>query len=155
MKQFWLMKSEPSCFSIDDLIKQPNQTTSWDGVRNYQARNFMKNDMRIGDLIFFYHSNCLNKGISGVMKVVSEPYPDFTAFDPNDAHYFPKSSPSNPVWYMVDVQFVEKFDPIISLDSLKKHPPLQEMYILRKGNRLSITPVTPEEWGYIIEVMQA
>ena len=152
--RYWLMKSEPSCFSIDNLKNKPNQTYYWDGVRNYQARNFMRDDMKIGDKLFFYHSNCTPPGIVGVAEVVSEPYPDFTAFDPFSQHPDPKSTPENPRWYMVDVQFKEKFANIIALNELKQYAELLQMPLLRKGNRLSITPVSPAEWDFIMRLGQ-
>jgi predicted RNA-binding protein with PUA-like domain len=150
--QYWLMKSEPTCFSIDDLIKSPNQTTYWYGVRNYQARNFMKNDMKIGDQVFFYHSNCNPPGIVGIAEVVSEAYPDFTAFDPFSEHPDPKSTPENPRWHMVDVRFVKKFPQLISLNQLKTYPELAQMQLLRRGNRLSILPIQPTEWEFILNL---
>ena len=150
--KYWLMKSEPNCFSIDDLIKSPNQTTYWYGVRNYQARNFMKNDMKIGDQVFFYHSNCTPPGIVGIAKVVSEAYPDFTAFDPFSEHPDPKSTPEKPRWHMVDVQFVKKFPHIISLHQLKEYPELEQMQLLRRGNRLSILPISSDEWQFIVNL---
>lgn len=149
MPKYWLIKSEPSCFSIDDLKKATQQTTHWDGVRNYQARNFMRDQMQIGDLVFFYHSNCTPPGIIGVAEVVSESYPDFTAFDPNSEHPDVSSTPDNPRWFMVDVRFKEKFPTLIPLDLLKQQPELKDMFVLRKGNRLSITPITSEEWKVI------
>lgn len=149
MTNYWLMKSEPSCFSIDDLKNAPNQTSPWDGVRNYQARNFMRDSMRIGDLVFFYHSNCTPPGIVGIAEVTSEPYPDFTAFDPNSEHPDPKSTSSNPRWFMVDIRFAKKFKTMISLDELKQHPELRDMQLLRKGNRLSVLPISQEDWTYI------
>ena len=149
MPNYWLMKSEPSCFSIDDLRNAPEKTSPWDGVRNYQARNFMRNDMRVGDLIFFYHSNCKPPGIAGIAEVVSEAYPDHTAFDPNSDHPDASSTPDNPRWFMVDVRFKEKFSHLIALDSLKNYPELEKMLLLRKGNRLSITPVSKDEWDFI------
>ncbi len=149
--KYWLMKSEPSCFSIDDLKASPKETTCWDGVRNYQARNFMRDDMHVGDLVFFYHSNCAPPGIAGIAKVVREAYPDDTAFDPESEHPDLTSSPTNPRWFMVDVQFVEKFDHVISLAILKQHVALSRMLLLRKGNRLSVLPVTPEEWTFIYQ----
>lgn len=151
MKHYWLMKSEPSCFSIDDLHHAPRQTTSWDGVRNYQARNFMRDEMRIGDLVFFYHSNCNPPGIVGIAEIASKAYPDHTAFDPQSEHPDPNSTPDNPRWFMVDVRFKEKFPHIISLDTLKQHRELESMLLLRKGNRLSVMPVRAEEWDFIIQ----
>ncbi len=153
MTHFWLMKSEPSCFSIDDLRASPNQTTAWDGVRNYQARNFMRHDMRKGDRIFFYHSNCNPPGIIGIAEVASEAYPDHTAFDPNSEHPDLKSTPENPRWFMVDVRFVKKFSSIIPLEELKRHPELNGMQLLRKGNRLSVLPVRSEDWNYITTLL--
>lgn len=147
--KFWLMKSEPSCFSIDDLLNMANKTTSWDGVRNYQARNFMRNQMTIGDQVFFYHSNCPHPGIVGIVEVISEAYPDHTAFDPNSDHPDPKSSPANPRWSMVDVRFKEKFNHKITLDALRQHAALAEMPLLRPGNRLSVLPLTAAEWQFI------
>jgi predicted RNA-binding protein with PUA-like domain len=146
---YWLIKSEPSCFSIDDLQRSPHQTSPWDGVRNYQARNFMRDGMRLGDLLFFYHSNCKPPGIVGVAEVVRQAYPDHTAFDPNSEHPDPKSTPEKPRWLMVDVKFVKKFSSILSLDQLKGYPQLANMPLLRKGNRLSILPVQPLEWQFI------
>jgi predicted RNA-binding protein with PUA-like domain len=153
MTQYWLMKSEPDCFSIDDLRQSPNQTSPWDGVRNYQARNFMRDDMQIGDLIFFYHSNCHPPGIVGIAEVVSQAYPDHTAFDPQSDHPDSKSTPDNPRWFMVDIRFVKKFSSIISLDELKHHPELSQMQLLRRGNRLSVLPVRAEDWRYITTLL--
>lgn len=153
MKQYWLIKSEPNCFSIDDLMSAPNQIEHWDGVRNYQARNFMRDKMKVGDLIFFYHSNCKPPGIVGIAEVASEAYPDHTAFDPTSDHPDPDSTPDNPRWYMVDVKFKEKFPKIISLDHLKQHPELEGMQLLRKGNRLSVMPVGKKEWDFITSAL--
>lgn len=150
--KYWLLKSEPTSFGIDHLIASPKQTTSWDGVRNYQARNFMRDEMRIGDLAFFYHSNCKETGITGIVKIVKTAYPDFTAFDPEDHHFDPKSNPDNPRWMMVDVKFQQKFDNIILLQTLKQNPMLKNMLLLRKGNRLSITPVSETEWHTILQM---
>ncbi|PJD90637.1 MAG: EVE domain-containing protein [Legionella sp.] len=151
---YWLMKSEPDCFSIDDLQKAPAQTSSWDGVRNYQARNFMRDQMRIGDLVFFYHSNCKPPGIVGVAEIVSEAYPDHTAFDPESEHPDPKSTPEYPRWFMVDLRFQKKFERLISLDELKRHPDLSSMPLLRKGNRLSVLPVSLKEWHTICGLIE-
>lgn len=147
----WLMKSEPEAFSIDDLINCPNQTDFWDGIRNYQARNMMRDKMEIGDKIFFYHSNCKPPGIVGEMKVASKPYEDFTQFDVDSKYYDPKATKEKPRWVAVDVTFVKKYDRLISLDELKVKPGLETMALVRKGNRLSIMPVTDEEW----EIIQA
>lgn len=149
---YWLFKSEPTCFSIDDLSSRPRQTAYWDGVRNYQARNMLRDDMNVGDQGFFYHSSCHPPGIAGIVEVVRNGYPDFTAWDIHSDHYDPDSTPDNPRWYMVDVKLVEKFRGLITLDELKDHSRLRDMMILRKGNRLSITPVTPDEWKTIIRL---
>lgn len=146
------MKSEPDVFGIDHLEKCTNQTECWDGVRNYQARNMMRDQMRIGDQVFLYHSNCKVPGIIGIMDVVRESYPDHTAWDPN-AHYFdPKSTPENPRWFMVDVKLHRRLNRLISLKELKENPEIAQMLILRKGNRLSITPVQPQEWQAILRM---
>jgi predicted RNA-binding protein with PUA-like domain len=148
---YWLMKSEPDVFSIDDLRAAPRKTTCWDGVRNYQARNMMRYDMRRGDRIFYYHSNCDVPGIAGIARVAKQSYPDHTAFDPNDPHYDPKSDPDNPRWFMVDVAFVRKFPNVVSLKQLREHSdgPLKELALLRRGNRLSVMPVSEKEWTFI------
>ncbi len=148
--QYWLFKSEPGEFSIDDLARR--QTEPWDGVRNYQARNMMRDQMRVGDQAFFYHSNCELPGIVGLMKIVREGYPDETAFNPEDKHYDPKSDPEKPRWYRVDVGFVEKFSRVISLSELKQYPELAGLALVRRGNRLSVMPVSPEEWAFILKL---
>ena len=147
---YWLMKSEPEEFSIDDLESRPNQTEPWDGVRNYQARNMMRDQMKVGDLAFFYHSNCKEPGIVGIMKIVRESYPDHTAFDPENAHYDPKSDPANPRWLMVDVAFVRKLSRTIRLTDLKQDPELGDLALVRRGNRLSVMPVTDAQWKQIL-----
>ena len=149
MTNYWLMKSEPTCFSIDDLYHAPEKTTHWDGVRNYQARNFMRDKMAIGDLVFFYHSNCDIPGIVGIAEVSSEAYPDHTALDPFSDHPDPKSTLENPRWFMVDITFKEKFNETISLSQLKQYPELTNMPLLRKGNRLSVMPVSQAEWLFV------
>ena len=149
---YWLMKSEPDTFGIDHLIAMPNQTEHWDGVRNYQARNMMRDDMKIGDQIFFYHSNTKVPGIVGIMEVVKEGYPDFTALNPESKYHDPKSTEEKPRWFMVDVMFKEKFAEVISLDSLKNNPALSEMPLVRKGSRLSIMPVTEQQWLTILKM---
>lgn len=149
--QYWLMKSEPETFSIDDLKKV--KVEPWDGVRNYQARNMMRDQMKKGDQIFFYHSNCEVPGIVGVMKVEKEGYPDNTAFDPEAKYYDPKSSEDNPRWFMVDVKFVKKFNRTISLTELKEQKALAEMPLVRKGNRLSIMPVEKDQWEHILSMV--
>ena len=147
---YWLMKSEPNAFSIDDLENMPEQTEHWDGVRNYQARNMMRDDMKIGDQVFFYHSNCDVPGIVGIMEVVKEGYPDFTAFDPNSKYFDEKSNPEKPRWMMVDIKYIRHTKRVISLADLKEHDALENMPLVRKGNRLSIMPVSQQEWDYIL-----
>lgn len=150
---YWLLKSEPSVFGLEDLKNMPNRTDHWDGVRNYQARNFMRDDMRCGDLIYFYHSNCKVPGIVGMASVVREAYPDFTAFDPESSYYDPKSNRDNPRWYMVDVQFKCTFSRIISLNELKACSELQEMPLVGRGNRLSVMPVSKSHWQFILKLL--
>lgn len=147
---YWLMKSEPDVFGIDDLKSAPRKTEHWDGVRNYQARNMMRDEMKKGDQVFFYHSNCKEPGIVGIAKVVKEGYPDFTAFDSQQKYYDAKSDPDNPRWFMVDVQFVRKFKRTITLEELKKLSTLKDMPLVRRGNRLSIMPVMEKQWKIIL-----
>lgn len=149
---YWLMKTEPEVYSIDDLKKAKNKTGHWDGVRNYQARNMMRDDMQKGDQVFFYHSNCKEPGIVGIARVVKQAYPDYTAFDPAQKYFDPKSDPQNPRWFMVDVQYVRKLKRCISLQELKAYKELEGMTLLRKGNRLSIMPVTEHEWQFILSL---
>jgi predicted RNA-binding protein with PUA-like domain len=150
---YWLIKSEPDTFSIDDLYRRPRRTDHWDGVRNYQARNYLRDGMRRGDQVFFYHSNCEVPGIVGIVEVVREAYPDHTAFDPDDAHYDPKSDPDDPRWLMVDVKYVRKLPRSISLAELKDNPALADMPLVRKGNRLSVMPVRDHEWRAILDMV--
>ncbi|RMH21531.1 MAG: EVE domain-containing protein [Gammaproteobacteria bacterium] len=150
--QYWLVKSEPDAFGIDDLANMPDQTEHWDGVRNYQARNFMRDEMKCGDQVFFYHSNCKEPGIVGIVEVVREGYPDHTAFDPEGKYYDPKSDPDRPRWYMVDVKLVQRFRQTISLSSMKTRPELEGMRLLQKGNRLSVMPIAPEHWQVILDL---
>lgn len=149
---YWLMKSEPEVYSIDELKKAKNKKGHWDGVRNYQARNMMRDQMKKGDLVFFYHSNCKEPGIVGIAQVVKEAYPDHTAFDPAQKYYDPKSDPQNPRWFMVDIQHVRTFKRVITLQELKEHKALRDMALLRKGNRLSVMPVTEDQWRYILSL---
>ena len=149
---YWLMKSEPDVFGIDHLKACPRKTDHWDGVRNYQARNMMRDDMKKGDLVFFYHSNCTEPGIVGIMKVVREGYPDHTAFDPEEKYYDPKSDPDNPRWYMVDVQHQRKTKRVITLAELKEYRELEDCPLVRKGNRLSIMPLTGKQWNFILKL---
>jgi len=150
--RYWLLKSEPDCFSIDDLSKRKNQTEHWDGVRNYQVRNMMRDEMKKGDLGFFYHSSCTPPGIAGIVEIVREGYPDFTAWDSKSDHFDADSTPDKPRWYMVDVKLVKKFPRLITLEEIKNNPKLSTMLITRKGNRLSITPVTKAEWDIILKL---
>jgi predicted RNA-binding protein with PUA-like domain len=145
---YWLMKSEPDAFSIDDLKRKKHE--AWDGVRNYQARNFMRDGMRVGDGVFFYHSNCAEPGVVGIAEVASDAYPDPSQFDPKSKYFDPGSSRDNPRWMLVDVKFVKKLTRTITLDELKNHPKLEGMALLRKGNRLSVMPVDAAEWKYIL-----
>lgn len=146
--KYWLMKSEPEAYSIDDLAKAPKKTTCWDGVRNYQARNFMR-EMEIGDQVFFYHSGGGNPSIVGIAEVVKKAYPDHTALDPKDKHYDPKATPANPIWEMVDIKFVKKFDEPLALEDLRGAKGLENMELLRRGSRLSVQPVTAAEWKIV------
>ncbi len=148
--QYWLMKSEPDTFSIDDLAKRPRQIEPWDGVRNYQARNWLRDGMKVGDLAFFYHSNCKTPCIAGILEIVKAGYPDETAFDLDSKYYDPKSTLENSRWYCVDVKLIKKFSKIISLTELRQHPALHNMRLLQKGSRLSIMPITAEEWQHIL-----
>jgi len=145
--QYWLMKSEPDAFSIDDLKEA--KVEPWDGIRNYQARNFMRDQMRIGDKVFFYHSSCAEPGIVGLMRVHSKPYPDHTAFDSGSKYFDPKSDPEKPRWVMVDVKFSRKLKKPVPLAELKGYSELQDMKLLQKGNRLSIMPVEEKHWLFI------
>lgn len=151
---YWLMKSEPEAFSINDLINRPDQTEHWDGVRNYQARNMMRDEMKRGDQVFFYHSNCAEPGIVGIMEVAREGYPDFLAFDPDDKHFDPKSDPAKPTWMMVDVKYVRTLARTISLTELKQKQELSALALVRRGNRLSIMPVSKEQWDFILSLEQ-
>jgi predicted RNA-binding protein with PUA-like domain len=144
--KYWLMKTEPSVFSWDDLRSRPDQTTHWEGVRNYQARNFMRDQMKLGDRVFFYHSNTKPQVILGIAQVVREAYPDTFAFDAASPYFDSKSSPDAPRWMMVDIQYESAFAPSITLDELKQVQELESMMLLQKGCRLSVQPVTPEEW---------
>ncbi|MDA1343272.1 MAG: EVE domain-containing protein [Proteobacteria bacterium] len=149
---YWLMKSEPDAFSVDDLKNRPKQTEHWDGVRNYQARNMMRDEMKLGDQVFFYHSNCETPGIVGIMEVVKEGYPDFLALDPDDVHFDPKSDPAKPTWMMVDVKYVRSLSRIISLRELKQKQELADLALVRRGNRLSIMPANKEQWDFILSL---
>jgi predicted RNA-binding protein with PUA-like domain len=149
---YWLMKSEPREFSIDDLERRPDQIEPWDGVRNYQARNMLRDEMKTGDRVFFYHSNCEQPGIVGIARIVRAAYPDHTAFDPENDHYDPASGPAKPRWFMVDVQFVRKLKRTITLIELKERPELEGLPLIRRGNRLSVMPVSEAQWNFILSV---
>lgn len=151
----WLMKSEPDAFSIDDLHRSKNQTAPWDGVRNYQARNYIRDEMKIGDLAYFYHSSCKVPAIVGLMEIVKAAYPDPSAFDPKSPYFDPKSTPSNPRWYMVDVKFKEKYSHPLSLEILKTNPTLSGFKLLDRGNRLSILPISVEQWRTLTKMITA
>ncbi|HEY0847067.1 MAG TPA: EVE domain-containing protein [Noviherbaspirillum sp.] len=151
--QYWLMKSEPDEVSIDDALAAPDSTVPWVGVRNYQARNFMRDVMRVGDGVLFYHSSCAEPGIAGLAEVASTAYPDETQFDPDSKYYDPKATRENPRWMLVDVRATEKTR-LMPLAELRQYPELADMQILRRGNRLSITPITPSEWRCIIRHIQ-
>jgi predicted RNA-binding protein with PUA-like domain len=152
--RYWLMKTEPTTFSVEDLERAKRQTTGWDGVRNYQARNMLRDDMKKGDLAFLYYSSTDIPGIVAIMKIVKEGYPDPTAFDRKHDHYDSDSDPANPRWFMVDVQLERRLERVITLDELRKHTTkqLKNMVLLRRGNRLSVTPVEPEEWKFILSL---
>lgn len=150
--RYWLLKSEPDVFSFADLKKRPRKTEPWNGVRNYQVRNMMRDHMAPGDLGFFYHSSCPQPGIAGVVKIVKEAYPDPTQHDPASEYFDAGSKPEAPRWLMVDVQWHADFKTFVSLDMLRAEPALAEMLILRRGNRLSITEVTPAEWRRICKL---
>lgn len=149
-KHYWLMKSEPEDFSIDDLERVG--TEPWTGVRNYQARNFMRDAMQVGDGVLFYHSSCAEPGIAGLAEVASAPYPDDTQFDPDSTYFDAKATRENPRWMLVDVCVLKKTR-LIALAELRSHPLLEQMLVLKRGNRLSITPVTPDQWRFITQVL--
>ena len=151
--RYWLMKSEPSDVSIDDLANMPGQTVDWYGVRNYQARNFMRDQMKLGDQAFFYHSNCDVPGIAGIVEISKLAYPDRFQFEPGHKYFDPKSTPENPRWVNVDVKLVRKTR-LLSLKELRSYPELASLRILQRGNRLSITPVDPREWEFILGLLK-
>ncbi|XZE45936.1 EVE domain-containing protein [Pirellulaceae bacterium SH467] len=150
-QRYWLMKTEPDVFSIDDLRDAPNQSTCWDGVRNYQARNFMRDSMRLGDKVLVYHSNADPSCVVGIASICREAYPDHTAWDPGDPHFDPKTDPTNPRWMMVDIRYESKFSVPQSLAMLRELPQLSEMELLRKGSRLSVQPVRKKEFDTIVK----
>jgi len=152
LRRYWLLKSEPDCFSYDDLLAAPHQTTSWSGVRNFQARNFMRDDMKKGDGVLFYHSSAEPAGIAGTAEIVRSGYPDSTAWDPKNEHYDSKSSDSNPIWYMVDIRAGERFRDFLDLPGLRHVRAIENMELLRRGSRLSVQPVRAEEWAAILKL---
>ena len=143
--RYWLFKTEPDAFSIDDLAAMPNQTEHWDGIRNYQARNFLRDEVKVGDKVFIYHSSCKLVGLAGFAEVVKEAYPDHTQFDPESKYFDPKASPDARRWMMVDVKFIEKFPRVLPLAQIKANPEITEIGLVKKGHRLSIMPVLDEE----------
>jgi predicted RNA-binding protein with PUA-like domain len=149
-RQYWLLKTEPGDFSFDDLWKAPGRTTHWEGVRNYQARNYLRDEIKKGDLVFFYHSNCDEPGIVGIAEIVKPGYPDESAFDKKDSHYDPKSDRKNPTWYMVDIRGVERFPRVVTLAELRQNPELEGMPLLQKGSRLSVQKVGNLEWNAVL-----
>ncbi len=148
---YWLMKTEPACFGLHHLKSRPKRTEHWDGVRNYQARNFLR-AMKKGDLAFFYHSSCAQPGIAGIVKIARAGYPDHTAWNPEGEHFDPKSSSDNPIWYMVDVRLEREFKHPIPLTAIKAHPALKTMKLVQRGTRLSVLPVTAKEWNTILKM---
>ena len=152
--RYWLMKSEPDEVSIDDVLAAPNRTVGWFGVRNYQARNFMRDAMQVGDGVLFYHSSCAEPGIAGLAEVASTAYPDPSQFDRNSQYFDPKATPENPRWLQVDVRAIKKI-PLIALPQLRAHAELADMPLLKRGNRLSITPVAAHEWRFITQQLRA
>src|SRR5438309_2056326 len=149
--RYWLMKAEPTAFSFDDLVKSKNSTNHWDGVRNYQARNFMR-EMRVGDQVLIYHSNCDPTAVVGLAKVVRAAYPDHTQFEPKNTHYDPKAKHEKPIWDMVDLRAIKPIRNPVTLDALRKTKGLEKMLLLRRGNRLSVMPVTVKEWKIIVKL---
>ena len=150
--RYWLLKTEPTSYSIQDLAAEPTQSTHWDGVRNYQARNTLRDDMKLGDRVLVYHSNANPPGVAGVAVVTQEGYPDFTSWDPDDKHYDPKSTQANPRWFMVDIRLESVFDELIGLPDLRECAALKEMELLRKGSRLSVQPVRKKEFAAILKL---
>lgn len=150
--KYWLFKSDPESFGWDDLKKSKGKRTHWDGVRNYQARNYMRDEMKKGDFVLFYHSNAEPNEIKGICEIVKEAYADITQFDPEDPHYFPSATEDEPIWYMVDIKLKEEFKKPVTLEEIKENPKLHDMKLVQKGNRLSITPVAKKEFDEIIKM---
>ncbi|GAC35579.1 EVE domain-containing protein [Paraglaciecola polaris] len=153
--QYWLFKTEPDAFSIDDLATRAKQTEHWDGIRNYQARNFLRDQVKLGDKVFIYHSSCKEVGIAGLAEVVKEAYPDHTQFDPESHYYDPKSTTDNPRWVMVDVKFIEKFPAVLALKKIKTMAEINEVGLVKKGHRLSIMPVNENEFSALLQAAKA
>jgi predicted RNA-binding protein with PUA-like domain len=151
-QNYWLFKSEPTAYSFADLQAEEGQTAEWDGVRNYQARNYMRDSMKVGDGVLFYHSSAKPLAVVGTARIAREGYPDFSAWDPNDKHYDPKSSPGETVWVMVDITAEREFPNPVTLDAIKANPKLTDMFLVRRGMRLSIQPVTKEQWDEIVSL---
>jgi predicted RNA-binding protein with PUA-like domain len=153
--RYWLMKSEPQTFGIEDLAGAPKQTTSWEGVRNFQARNLLRDEFAVGDLAFFYHSSCPEPGIAGIVEVAASGYPDASAWNRKSPYYDAKSSRNKPLWYTVDVRLKQRCDPLLPLTTLRAHETgkLAGLLLLRRGNRLSVTPVEPRHWAFILSLM--
>ncbi|GMR25644.1 MAG: EVE domain-containing protein [Ignavibacteria bacterium] len=152
IKKYWLFKSEPNAFSIDDLQNSPGKKTHWDGVRNYQARNFIRDDMRKGDGVLFYHSNADPLAVVGYCEIVKEAYPDHTQFDPDNKHFDKTANQEDPRWYMVDIKFKKKFITPVTLKEIKKNPRLKGFRLIQRGNRLSVFPVNKKEWDEILKM---
>jgi len=152
-RQYWLMKSEPDVFSFDDLWKAPKRRTLWDGVRNYRARNLMRDEMRVGDGVLYYHSNANPPGVAGIAEVVSESYPDPTQFDPKSKYHDPKATPEKPIWELVDIRAVQKGRRFVTLADLKAEPKLADMMVTQRGARLSVQPVRAAEWRVVVRMM--
>ena len=152
--RYWLFKSEPSSYSYDDLESEDDQTAEWDGVRNYQARNFMRDDMAVGDQVLFYHSNAKPPGVVGIARIVREGYPDYSAWNLDSRYYDPKSNPANPTWMMVDIKADRRLPRFISLNELKANPALVDMMVTKRGQRLSVQPVKPEEWAEVLAMAE-
>lgn len=150
MPNYWIFKSEPDVYSIDDLMR--DKTTYWDGVRNYEARNFLRDKIKKGDVVLFYHSNCNEPGVYGICEVIKEGYPDFTQFDPDNKYYDPKSNPTKPTWFMVDIRFLKKLEKPVLLEKMKLNPKLKGMRLLQKGNRLSVLPISKSEFEEILKM---
>jgi predicted RNA-binding protein with PUA-like domain len=151
-RRYWLLKSEPDCFSLADLAGSPNGISHWDGVRNYQARNLLRDELAVGDGVLFYHSSIAEPAIVGIARVVRRGYPDHTALDPRSDHFDPRASDANPIWCMVDVQYLATLPEPLTREHLRRHPVLAEMEVLKKGNRLSVQPVTKEQWNAILQL---